>query len=87
MGWLLGWKIDMQSHAGFQFHGTLPDVVSSHPSFKHVVPGREILQTISARCICFLKIGRLQDEDGAAHSLVNFTMNGNGLSLPHITAR
>ena len=67
----------MQSHAGFQFHGTLSDVVSSHPSFQHVVPGREMLQTISARCVCFLKIWRLQDEDGPAHSLVNFTMNGD----------
>ena len=67
----------MQGHAGFQFHGTLPDVVASHPSFQHVVPGGEVLQPISARCVCFLKMGRLQDENGAAHSFVNFTMNGD----------
>src|SRR5450432_881230 len=36
-----------------------------------------MLETISARCVCFLKIGRLQDEDSAAHSLVNLTVNGD----------
>src|SRR5437867_3173271 len=75
--WLLGWKIDMKCHAGFQFHSALPDIVSRHPSFEQVAAGREMLQAISARCICFFEIGRLQDENGAAHSLVNFTMNGD----------
>src|SRR5205814_7571600 len=55
--WLLGWKVDMQCHTGFQFHGTLPDIVSRDPSFEQVTPGREMLQAISARSVWLLKIG------------------------------
>lgn len=71
----------MQSHAGFQFHGTLPDVVASHPSFQQVVPGGEMLQAVAARCICLLKMRCFQDENGSAHSFVNFTMNGDHAGL------
>lgn len=77
MAWLLGWKIDMQSHAGFQFHGTLSDIVTSHPSFQHVATGREMFQTVSAGGVGFRKVRRLQDENGPAHSLVNLAVNGD----------
>ena len=31
MSRLLGGKIDAQTRAGFQFYGTLPDIVAGHP--------------------------------------------------------
>ena len=52
----------MQSHAGFQFYRALSNIVASHPSFQQVLPGRKMLQAISARCVRFLKVGRLEDQ-------------------------
>src|SRR5437764_13675960 len=78
MARLPGWKIDMQSHAGFQFHGTLPHVVTGHPGFQHIIAGRKMFQPVSAGGISFFKVGRLEDENRAADSLVNLAVNRHG---------
>src|SRR4051812_29671853 len=74
-GRLLGWKIDMQCHAGFQFHGTLPDVVASDPRLQDVASGGKMFQTVFSGGVGLLKIRGLQNENSPAHSFVNFAVN------------
>src|SRR4051794_20053150 len=75
MSRLLGGKIDAQIRASFQFHGTLPDIVSRHPCFEDVIAHRQIFQTIAPRCVGLLKERGVEDEDRAAHGVVNVAMN------------
>ncbi len=62
---------------GFNSTGRSRTSSPATQAFSTVLAGREVLETISARCVGFMKIRRLQDENRAAHSLVDFAMDGD----------
>ena len=64
-----------------QFYRTLANIVASHPRLQQVIAGRKVIETISARCIGLHKVGCLEDQDRAAHSLVNFAMDDDHTGL------
>ena len=75
MSRLLGGKIDAQTRAGFQFYGTLPDIVPGHPCFEDVIAHRQIFQTIASCGVGLLEERSVEDENGAPHRVVNVAMD------------
>ena len=86
MAQLLGGKIDAQTRAGFQFHGTLPDIVAGHPCFQDVIAHRQIFQTIAARRVGLLEKRSIEDENRTPHGVVNVTMDRHHPRLIETTA-
>src|SRR3954468_3945689 len=67
-------EVDLGGHAILEFHRFFPNAFFVEPDLQFEGSGRKMFQTIMTRGIRFDEVRRVQNQNGAAHMLVNFAV-------------
>src|SRR6202035_134854 len=71
----------MQGLTVLDITGAFANVVLANPRLQGVATRRQVLHPITTSGVAFFEIWGFQYQNGSAHPVVNFAMNGDGAGL------